>query len=90
MRDAVLESVLEQRLQQQCLHPGVATVVVDLLPVVEAIAEADALDVEVGRAEAQLLGERDRVVVAEPQAGAQELAQAYDGVPRRRRIRSAQ
>ena len=82
-RDAVLDGVLDQRLQDQPRHPGGPVPARRPFPR-RADPEAHLLDVEVQSREAQLLGERHLLRAAVVQRMAQELAHERDRLDRSR------
>src|SRR5690606_12446845 len=76
--DAVLDGVLDERLEDQVRHERVERAGLDLLGHVERALEADALDVQVVAEEVELVAERDLGGGGLVEGAAQERAQAGD------------
>ncbi len=74
-RDAVADGVLDQRLQQQARHLGCQGFVVDGVVDRQAVAEPDALDVEIAFDQVDLFVQRHERLAAGVEGEAQQIAQ---------------
>src|SRR5581483_8122392 len=82
LRDAVPHGVLDERLEDQGRHDARAGGVVHLVGDAQPVAEARALDVEVGVDDLQLVRERDERAVLASEQVAEDLRQALDAALR--------